>query len=240
MSQKSSFPTIEAYNEWQKNYRAKNREKIRSYNLKYNKEWRQKFGYESNKNYKKRNPLKISAQKLVQRYVKEGLVQKKNCIFCGKTAEAHHPDYNYPLRILWVCKIHHSAIHRKELLEPMEMIVDIEQSPLFKLRKSEWDLKEKTEIEILDLIKKQTSLTEIKQKFNIRSYKIRQIYLKHEKTMSKSIQKLFLNSFGKPKLKDEDIPKILKLRKEGNTLQSIGTQFGVSRERIRQICVKYK
>jgi len=40
-------------------------------------------------------------------------ISRKNCLFCGaKKTEGHHPDYNKPLRVVWLCKICHEKLHQ--------------------------------------------------------------------------------------------------------------------------------
>jgi len=43
---------------------------------------------------------------------------------------------------------------------------------------------------------------------------------------------------GRRSAPDERIPKIMEMRKAGMTLEEIGTEFGITRERVRQIVVK--
>lgn len=37
------------------------------------------------------------------------------CGQCGSTEniERHHPDYSKPLFVVWLCRVHHRALHRK-------------------------------------------------------------------------------------------------------------------------------
>ena len=45
--------------------------------------------------------------------IAEGKLERGNCEVCGELkAEAHHCNYRYPLRINWLCKTHHSELHR--------------------------------------------------------------------------------------------------------------------------------
>lgn len=35
------------------------------------------------------------------------------CFCCGEEkVEGHHPDYSQPLSVVWLCKKHHSEVHR--------------------------------------------------------------------------------------------------------------------------------
>ena len=43
------------------------------------------------------------------------LVPPSHCTFCKNTrVVAHHPDYDDPLRVIWVCRKCHSQIHHDE------------------------------------------------------------------------------------------------------------------------------
>lgn len=45
-------------------------------------------------------------------YLRRGKLQRKPCSVCGGKAEMHHPDYDEPLIIEWLCRRHHLALHR--------------------------------------------------------------------------------------------------------------------------------
>ncbi len=48
------------------------------------------------------------------RMLKNGLIEKQSCAECGKgNSQMHHPNYNEPLLIVWLCGNCHSALHRK-------------------------------------------------------------------------------------------------------------------------------
>ena|SRR3990167_10978789 len=42
-----------------------------------------------------------------------GVLVPEPCECCGSVVEmhAHHPDYSEPLRIVWLCREHHDAVH---------------------------------------------------------------------------------------------------------------------------------
>ena len=41
-----------------------------------------------------------------------GKIVRKCCELCGAKAQAHHPDYNYPLEVQWLCVKHHFEWHK--------------------------------------------------------------------------------------------------------------------------------
>lgn len=57
-----------------------------------------------------RNRIKIKARLLTKQAIKQGLIKPKDfCEECGsnENIEIHHPNYNEPLKIQWLCKRHH-------------------------------------------------------------------------------------------------------------------------------------
>jgi hypothetical protein len=58
---------------------------------------------------------KRAATNMVNNAIRDGRLQKQPCAICGdKKVEAHHYDYSKPLDVIWLCKKHHSMIHRKD------------------------------------------------------------------------------------------------------------------------------
>ena len=48
------------------------------------------------------------------RMLKNGLIERQPCAVCGKdNSQMHHPNYNEPLLIVWLCSDCHAALHRK-------------------------------------------------------------------------------------------------------------------------------
>ena len=88
-------------------HRNKNIEKIRSYDR--DRGNRQPPTYLSQ--YRKRYPNKYKATQALNYAVKTGQVQQEPCCICGKQAEAHHPDYDRPLDVVWLCPPHHKQAH---------------------------------------------------------------------------------------------------------------------------------
>lgn len=55
----------------------------------------------------------------VKKALKNGQLKKEPCRVCGKTdgVEGHHEDYSKPLQIDWLCKNHHTELHREKRKE---------------------------------------------------------------------------------------------------------------------------
>lgn len=115
------FKTRSEYNEWYQNYRDKNRETIRIYNREYNRNYRKIHGYSNEKKWRDSNPEKVKAERILRFAVKNGLIKQEVCKKCGnERTVAHHPDYNNPLKVIWLCPIHHKDIHRKLLTKSLD------------------------------------------------------------------------------------------------------------------------
>jgi hypothetical protein len=92
--------------------RAEHLEQVRSYdrmrssqphrkakNLANSKAWRVKF------------PDRARAQVSVAKAIGSGDLKKLPCMVCGLDAVAHHPDYDQPLDVVWLCQPHHKQAH---------------------------------------------------------------------------------------------------------------------------------
>ncbi len=64
-------------------------------------------------NWAKRNIKKAKAHKQLRNEIKQGRIIRKPCEICGKEkTDAHHADYNKPLQVMWLCRLHHKEWHR--------------------------------------------------------------------------------------------------------------------------------
>src|SRR5260221_14377880 len=70
--------------------------------------------------YSKRNPIKMLARKKVYREKRAGRLKEAPCRCGSLKVEAHHPDHNFPLEIIWLCKRHHIEIHKSPTLPPVD------------------------------------------------------------------------------------------------------------------------
>ncbi len=64
--------------------------------------------------YRVNNRIKQRASNKVAYYLKKGDIKKELCAICGSSnSQAHHPDYNYPLDVIWLCPKHHREEHNR-------------------------------------------------------------------------------------------------------------------------------
>jgi hypothetical protein len=63
-------------------------------------------------NWRRANPGKYEAHLAVQRAVKAGELDKESCEVCGiEAVDAHHDQYDEPLKVRWLCRRHHTRLH---------------------------------------------------------------------------------------------------------------------------------
>lgn len=63
---------------------------------------------------------KIKARNLLQAAVRRGKIIPQPCKECGiKKVDGHHPDYKKPYEVVWLCRSHHSKLHRKPIDTPL-------------------------------------------------------------------------------------------------------------------------
>lgn len=65
------------------------------------------------KRWAARNKEKRKAHSLLWNAILSGTITKQPCKVCGsaKRTEAHHPDYDQPLDVVWLCSAHHKQVH---------------------------------------------------------------------------------------------------------------------------------
>lgn len=103
------------------------KERIREYNhrpevIEYRKEYYSRFEVkervkEHNKRYYNKNIEKYRSHSIVKYAISIERIEKpSNCSICGVSdtvIHGHHPDYNKPLNVMWVCPSCHGMIHRE-------------------------------------------------------------------------------------------------------------------------------
>lgn len=58
-----------------------------------------------------RFPQRATARYAVSNAIRDGRLARQPCWVCGDRAEAHHPDYDRPLDVVWLCQPHHQQAH---------------------------------------------------------------------------------------------------------------------------------
>src|SRR5262245_1004672 len=78
--------------------------------------------------WRKRNQLtpeqskKDKCRSISRLYLRRGMLLQNVCQHCGKEkAERHHPSYDHPKVIIWLCRPHHLALHRGEIKVPLKL-----------------------------------------------------------------------------------------------------------------------
>ena len=62
---------------------------------------------------------------LTIRFIERHCNIERKCQICGEKAEIHHPNYKDYLKVNFLCKEHHTALHKFELIPPP--IIDLEK-----------------------------------------------------------------------------------------------------------------
>jgi len=65
----------------------------------------------ANERYRDSHPNRTKARNAVGNAIRDGKLAKQPCFTCGAAAEAHHPDYDRPLDVVWLCDTHHKQAH---------------------------------------------------------------------------------------------------------------------------------
>jgi hypothetical protein len=79
--------------------------------------------YHYKKIQKERYPKRIKARQMITDAIRRGKIKKLPCLICGDpNTEAHHPDYDKPLEIVWLCEKHHREISNPALGPPKDPI----------------------------------------------------------------------------------------------------------------------
>jgi hypothetical protein len=64
--------------------------------------------------WRAQNPKAYWAHSALHSGLRRGLVTKLACEMCGsEKTDAHHPDYDRPLAVRWLCRRHHVLAHRE-------------------------------------------------------------------------------------------------------------------------------
>jgi hypothetical protein len=99
----------ESYRLYQKTWRGKHKDQIKA----YQRLWRKKHPEDNLRHINNSiEAFKRKARQLLRNAIRNGVMKKQPCKVCkDQKAQAHHPDYNKPLAVIWLCPLHHAQIH---------------------------------------------------------------------------------------------------------------------------------
>lgn len=116
LSRKYKEEHREEVNEYNRKYRVEHREEIRERLRPYLKSYRKSHQEEhrvSSAEQRKRFPDEIKARSAANHAIRDGKLSPQACEVCGEEkTQAHHDDYNYPLKVRWLCVNCHNEWHR--------------------------------------------------------------------------------------------------------------------------------
>lgn len=93
-------------------HRQENLERVRQYDkMRASMPHRIALRREVGKKYVGHFPNRKKANTAVANAVRDGRLKKQLCWACGEKAIAHHPDYDRPLDVVWLCQAHHKQTH---------------------------------------------------------------------------------------------------------------------------------
>ena len=93
-------------------HRSENLSRIREYDrLRASQPHRVANNFKQSQSWRREFPNRARAQSAVQYALKKGRLKKLPCLVCGEKAVAHHPDYDRPLDVVWLCQSHHKQTH---------------------------------------------------------------------------------------------------------------------------------
>jgi len=90
------------------------------------------------------------ARKILSKAIKQGeVVRPDSCQSCGRTVsiDGHHPDYDQPLKVMWLCRQCHIRLHKNSItprkeLNPNIKTMQISASPELWRKFDEWRQKQ--------------------------------------------------------------------------------------------------
>jgi hypothetical protein len=67
----------------------------------------------ANRRYKEKYKNRAAARYIFLNAIRDGKIKRWPCQVCGhEYAEGHHPDYDRPLDVVWLCVKHHKETHK--------------------------------------------------------------------------------------------------------------------------------
>lgn len=109
----------ECVKEAARNHRLKNIDRIRAYDrMRSSQPHRMANNYQQSSTWRKEFPNRMRAHSAVAYALRTGKLTRQPCMVCGEKAVAHHPDYDRPLDVVWLCQPHHKQTHALVANEP--------------------------------------------------------------------------------------------------------------------------
>ena len=100
-------------------HRQQNLEQIRAYDkLRASQPHRMALRTRTVAEYVANFPARKKANTAVGNALRSGRLHKQPCWVCGLNAVAHHPDYDQPLDVVWLCQPHHKQAHALATPQP--------------------------------------------------------------------------------------------------------------------------
>ena len=115
---KKTLPVEGNFSYWKKR-KAYNSSCNKCHNSRYfkTKKGKEAWNRASKKSYQKHKDKWMTRLK-TRFYIKAGILKKQPCEVCGEIkVQAHHPDYNRPLLIIWLCLKHHRLLEKELKVE---------------------------------------------------------------------------------------------------------------------------
>ena len=95
-----------------KRHRQENWERVRAYDkMRASQPHRRALAKRVQDEWKAEHPNRRRAQNQLAHALRAGKLRKQPCWVCGCNAVAHHPDYDRPLDVVWLCQPHHKQAH---------------------------------------------------------------------------------------------------------------------------------
>lgn len=97
------------------------------YFKKYRKENAEYFN-QKHKEWRQRNRKQFACNYKFQKYKSKNNIVPEKCSLCfEEKSEAHHFDYEKPLRVIWLCKDCHEWLHKMNMDLPENMSISYEK-----------------------------------------------------------------------------------------------------------------
>ncbi len=78
------------------------------------------------------HPERYMARCIAANLMRKGIIVKENCLICDcYEVEKHHPDYDYPEIVMFLCREHHTDLHLNRLDEEAMEKVEAKVEEIF-------------------------------------------------------------------------------------------------------------